>query len=112
MQHAVIFGHARPHLGVLIAPRASGPGSIVADVGVEEKEAIWAAIQVANSIAPSNARISRNYVLLVTARGVLPLDYEKKEPKNIPIADKGTPLRAKTYALFEQEIHLVYKGIV
>ncbi|KAF8875717.1 hypothetical protein CPB84DRAFT_1853179 [Gymnopilus junonius] len=94
------------------SPRASGPGSMVADVEPEAREAIWAAIQVANAVAPSNARIARDSVLLVTAKGVVPLDDPKTEPKNIPIADKGTPLRAKTYALFAEEIDSVYKGVV
>lgn len=119
MQHAVIFGHARPHLGVLIAPRGpGGPGSIASQLSGEEKEAVWSAVQVANAIAPSNAQISRNCVLLVTGQGVLLLDSATPllagsagtEAKQIPIADKGTPMRPKTYTLFKEEINATYNG--
>lgn len=80
------------------------------------KEAVWAAVEVANAIAPSNARIARKSVLLVTAQGVIPLDADRAtviagfEVKQIPIADKGTPLRPKTYVLFKDEIDSVYNG--
>lgn len=83
-------------------------------ISAEEKEAVWAAVQVANAIAPSNARIARACVLLVTSHGVHHLDNEAKpgaEAKYIPIADKGTPLRPKTYVLFKEEIDTMYQGV-
>jgi hypothetical protein len=76
-------------------------------VSAEVREQVWEAVEVANAIAPSNARIARKKVLLVTEFGTVPLD---EQAKKIPIADKGTPLRPKTYTLFKDEIDKVYDG--
>lgn len=113
IQHAVIFGHARPFLGVLIAPRVSG-SFVELDNGLREQ--IWSAVQVANAVAPQNARIARTCVIVLTPKGVVPLDdspstEEQQVVKTIPLADKGTPLRPKTYALFKEEIDRVYDGV-
>ncbi|KAH8100412.1 hypothetical protein BXZ70DRAFT_893661 [Cristinia sonorae] len=123
VQLAVVFGHARPSLGVLIAPRGAydtgdSPSTLTNDL----KDAVWRAVEVANAIAPSNARIARERVLLVTAHGVLGLDgkmvfgetagVKDGMAKKIPVADKGTPLRPKTYVLFADEIDTVYGGVV
>ena len=116
VQHAVVFGHARPYLGALIAPRApDGPGSLASDLDEEGRAAIWAAVEVANAVAPSNARIAQNCVLVVTAKGISSLQGDlhvgtAAAVKQIPIADKGTPLRPKTYALFKEEIDAMYNG--
>ncbi|KZT24135.1 acetyl-CoA synthetase-like protein [Neolentinus lepideus HHB14362 ss-1] len=112
IQHAVIFGHARPFLGVLIAPRVVGELTYLHD---ELRGAIWMAVEVANAVAPSNARIARCYVIVLTAKGVVPLDgqwgSDIQERKKIPLADKGTPLRSKTYTLFKNEIDAVYSDV-
>ncbi|KAG2024013.1 hypothetical protein CC2G_001614 [Coprinopsis cinerea AmutBmut pab1-1] len=111
VRHAVVFGHAKPYLGALIEPK---------DTTAIDKDGIWAAIEEANAIAPSNARIAKRNVILRTDEGVVYLDRENpkgetnasKVVKKIPIADKGTPLRPKTYALFKEEIDAVYDGVV
>ncbi|TFK49584.1 acetyl-CoA synthetase-like protein [Heliocybe sulcata] len=112
IQHAVVFGHACPYLGVLIAPRVTG---VLLDLDDELQAAIWSTVQVANAVAPTNARITRNSVIILTARGVVPLlggsTIDSHEGKKIPLADKGTPLRLKTYALFKTEIDIVYDGV-
>ncbi|KAF9263047.1 acetyl-CoA synthetase-like protein [Marasmius fiardii PR-910] len=108
VKNAVVYGHARPYLGALITPIKDS---------ADEKEKIWAAVESANAVAPSNARIARRTILVVTSKGVIPLDSNtpldlsvpaNESTKVVPVADKGTPLRPKTYALFKEEIDWVY----
>ncbi|KAH6903444.1 hypothetical protein BKA70DRAFT_1300995 [Coprinopsis sp. MPI-PUGE-AT-0042] len=114
IRHAVVFGHAKPRLGALIEPK---------DASCIDADGIWAAVEEANSVAPSNARIAKRDVLLKTDKGVTFLARDgstdviggldgSQSVKAIPIADKGTPLRPKTYLHFKEEIDRVYNDVL
>ncbi|KAK7443699.1 hypothetical protein CaCOL14_012347 [Colletotrichum acutatum] len=92
VKEAIVFGEQRSYPGALIV-RADNAASLS---DAEFVEAIWPAVQAANTKAESFSRIPRELII------VLPSETQ------YPRTDKGTFIRALFYQQFEKEIQIAY----
>ncbi|RYP46398.1 hypothetical protein DL768_007365 [Monosporascus sp. mg162] len=92
VKEAVVFGEGKSYPGVLVIRADS-----VSHLSDEEfLDAVWPAVEAANSKAETFSRIPRELVV------VLPADAA------YPKTDKGTFIRVPTYKKFEREIQSAY----
>jgi carbohydrate kinase (thermoresistant glucokinase family) len=88
----VVFGAARPYLGMLVVPSPATSG-LSHDEIIDQ---IWSVIEEANQTAEAYARITRQMI------GVLPHDCQ------FPRTDKGSIIRQAFYKQFAPEIESAY----
>ncbi|KAF2963977.1 hypothetical protein GQX73_g9592 [Xylaria multiplex] len=93
VKEAVVFGEGRSYPGALIF-RADAVAHMPDD---EFLDAVWPAVEAANSRAETFSRIPKELVV------VLPADT------TFPKTDKGTFIRVPTYKRFEREIESAYE---
>ncbi|KAI0555422.1 hypothetical protein F4679DRAFT_523715 [Xylaria curta] len=93
VKEAVVFGEGKSYPGVLIF-RADAAAHMSDE---EFLEAVWPAVEAANSRAETFSRIPKELVV------VLPADT------TFPRTDKGTFIRVPTYRQFEREIDSAYE---
>ncbi|KAI1737362.1 hypothetical protein F4680DRAFT_451172 [Xylaria scruposa] len=93
VKEAVVFGEGKSYPGVLIF-RADAAAHMSDE---EFLEAVWPAVEAANSRAETFSRIPKELVV------VLPADT------SFPRTDKGTFIRVPTYRQFEREIESAYE---
>ena len=92
---AIVFGAARAQVGALILPSELGK-----DKTSEELQKLIAPVLASvNSDAPSHSQIAPEAIVF--------LPYGTA----IPRADKGSPIRARTYATFERDIEDMYRRL-
>ena len=89
---AVVFGAARPYLGMLVVP-AESTKSLSSSQILDD---IWPVIQDANQTAEAYARVSKNMVK------ILPHNTE------YPRTDKGSIIRQAFYKIFAEQIEDTY----
>ena len=92
---AIVFGAAKAQVGALILPSDRGKGKTT-----EELQTLIApALAIANADAPSHSQLAPEAIVF--------LPYGTA----IPRADKGNPIRARTYATFRREIEDMYRRL-
>ncbi|KAF8511947.1 L-aminoadipate-semialdehyde dehydrogenase [Hysterangium stoloniferum] len=91
----IIFGAGRAQIGALMLPSELGK-----DKAPEELlELIAPALAIANGDAPSHSQLSPEAIIFLTYGTA------------IPRADKGSPIRARTYMAFEMTIDDLYRRL-
>ncbi|KAG8995366.1 hypothetical protein FRB94_009200 [Tulasnella sp. JGI-2019a] len=90
---AVVFGNGRHQTGVLVVPTSLAP---ISTTRVHLLKLIDPALRLANSAAPTHARLAPEMIVFLPRNAV------------IPKADKGSLLRPKTYAAFKDIIEKAY----
>ncbi|PPQ84428.1 hypothetical protein CVT25_011255 [Psilocybe cyanescens] len=97
ISNAIMFGHSRFKVGVVIEP-VWMQGSVQAN-NMSEKifiDEIWPAIQEINLTSPSYANISRNMIIVADSK------------KPISISAKGLPRRPVVWLHYQDEIDALY----
>ncbi|KAJ8058964.1 hypothetical protein OCU04_011948 [Sclerotinia nivalis] len=86
---ALVIGLGRTQVALLIEPKKILPDSVLID-------AVWPVVEQANEAAPGHGKIHRSMILVA------------RPEKRFKRTGKGSVIRARTVALYEQEINLLY----
>lgn len=97
VQFATVFGHKKPHNGIIIQPSAAAYANYP-DKEAREAE-IWKVVQSANKPAPQHSQIQKSMI------------YFPPEGTKWPQVDKGSVSRKKVYKQFDEEIEQLYADL-
>ncbi|KAG8877545.1 hypothetical protein FRB98_006665 [Tulasnella sp. 332] len=108
VEHAVVFGRAKPHNGILVQPSKGNEIHPNDDAQVTKfRSAVWVQVEEANAFAPQHSHIFKEASsIMFQKRRLMILVTSPNKP--IPLTPKQTVMRKKALALYEAEIDACY----